>query len=176
MKLSRTLLLLALPAALAAQGGAPAGPPANPIVTAFKNATGSRRRNIIQALDSIPASLYDFKPTPAQLTIGFIAQHVAADSYFFCNVLTDTKKTDPDAKIADSVKAKWPKDTLVAHLRTASAFCDDVFNQLDDAKITSMTSIDGPNNTTRQVLRLQYALGHATDLADHYSQLANYMR
>jgi hypothetical protein len=179
MKLTRAVLLIALPAGLAAQGQPPAQPSAfalaNPMATVFKNRTAGVRRNIIQALDSIPASKYDFKPTPAQLTIGYIAQHVASDSYFFCNNLTDTKKTDPDAQTADSVKAKWPKDTLVSHLRAASAFCDDVFNQLSDAKIGEMMTV-GQAPNTRQVPRINYALGHAMDLADHYSQLANYMR
>jgi len=174
MKLARALLFIALPAALAAQG-TPAGPPANPTATVFKNRTAAVRRNIIQALDSIPANLYDFKPTDKQLTIGYIAQHVASDSYFFCNVLTDTKTADPDAGTADSVKAKLPKETLMANLRAADAFCTDVFSKLDDATITGTTTITQGANS-RQVQRIQYALGHAMDLADHYSQLANYMR
>jgi hypothetical protein len=31
-------------------------------------------------------------------------------------------------------------------------------------------------NNTRQVTRSAMVLGHALDMADHYSQIANYMR
>ena len=174
--LSLALAALVLPSALAAQQ--PAAPGPNPITTAFKNRTTSARRNILQAFDSIPESKFNYKPTAAQLTIGFIAQHVAADNYIFCNNFGDKKATvmDEDTKTADSVKAVWPKEKLVTKLKAAMAFCDDAMGQLDDAKIGETITVPGPNGTTRQVSRAQYVLGHALDLADHYSQLANYMR
>ena len=40
-----------------------------------------------------------------------------------------------DTTTADSVKAKWPKDTLVAKLKASFAFCENAFAQLDDAKL-----------------------------------------
>jgi len=43
------------------------------------------QRNLAQAFDSIPESKFGYKPTAAQLTIGYIAQHLASDNYFFCN-------------------------------------------------------------------------------------------
>ena len=43
------------------------------------------QRNLAQAFDSIPESKFAYKPTPAQLSIGYIAQHLASDNYFFCN-------------------------------------------------------------------------------------------
>jgi len=177
MKLTRALLLIALPAALAAQG-APAGPPTNPIATVFKNRTGNARRNIAQALDSIPESKFGYKPTPAQLTVGYVAAHVASDSYLFCNGLSDTKATvGDDEQTPDSVKATWPKAKLMERLKAANTFCDGVFNGLDDTKIAAIITVTPPNGgASRQVPRINYAVGHAMDLADHYSQLANYMR
>ena len=47
---------------------------------------------------------------------------------------------------------------------------------LDDSKVGEIITVPGPNNTTRQVSRMNYLLGHALDLEDHYSQIANYMR
>ena len=80
-----------------------------------------------------------------------------------------------DTTTADSVKATWPKDTLVAQLKTSFKFCADAFAQLDDAKLADQTTLTF-NNQSRQVTRAGMVLGHALDLADHYSQLANYMR
>lgn len=177
MKTTRILLLaIALPLGVI-EAQQPANT-ANPITTVFKNRTTGLRRNIAQAFDSIPESKFGYKPTPAQLTIGYVAQHVASDNYFFCNNFGDKKGTQSSEETTtpDSVKAKWPKDKLVANLKASIAFCDDAMGQLDDAKIGELVTVPGPNGTTRQVSRANYVLGHAIDLADHYSQLANYMR
>jgi hypothetical protein len=180
---ARALLILAFAAPIGASeaqqpAGAPQGPPPNPMTTAFRNRTTTLRRNIAQAFDSIPESKFSYKPTPAQLTFGYIAQHVANDNYIFCNNFGDKKATlpDEDTQTPDSVKATWPKEKLVTKLKAAMAFCDDAMTQLDDTNLGAIITVSGPNNTSRQVSRMNYVLGHALDLADHYSQLANYMR
>ena len=134
-------------------------------------------RNIAQAFDSIPEAKFTFKPTPAQLTIGYIAQHLASDNYLFCNAFGAMKATLPakDTTTADSVKATWPKDTLVAKLKASLTFCENAFAQLDDSKFGDQVALTF-NGNTRNVARASMVLGHALDLADHYSQLANYMR
>src|SRR5438132_8555755 len=116
MRLSHfAILALVAPIALAAQQP-PATPPANPVTTAFRGRILGLHRNLAQAFDSIPESKFGYKPTPAQLTIGYIAQHLASDSYFFCNNFGAMKATLPEEDTAtpDSVKAKWPKEKLVA--------------------------------------------------------------
>src|SRR6185437_4518332 len=135
-KSSMAILALALPTLLAAQQ--PSGsPPANPITTAFRQRTLGLQRNIAQAFDSIPESKFGYKPTPAQLTIGYIAQHVASDDYFYCNLFGSNKATVPDEETStpDSVKAKWPKEKLVAQLKTSLAFCESALGQVDDANL-----------------------------------------
>ncbi|MFL5564920.1 MAG: DinB family protein [Gemmatimonadaceae bacterium] len=177
MKLSHfPILALAAPIFLAAQQ--PAAPlPANPVTTAFRNRISAMHRNIAQAFDSIPESKFSYKPTPAQLSIGYIAAHIANDDYFFCNNFGAMKGTPAaqDTATADSVKASWPKTKLVTRLKESFAFCDQAIAQLDDAKLAeAVTLTNGANSRT--VARANMVLGHAIDLADHYSQLANYMR
>lgn len=177
MRLSRfAIVVLLAPIALAAQQP-PAAPVANPITTAFRNRISALHRNIAQAFDSIPESKFSYKPTPAQLSIGYIAQHIATDDYIFCNNFGAMKGTRAaeDTATADSVKATWPKATLVTRLKDSFAFCDQAIAQLDDAKLAESVTITFGGNT-RTVSRAGMALGHAMDLADHYSQLANYMR
>ena len=170
------IAVFALPAALVAQQPT-AAQLANPITTAFRTRILSSHRNIAQAFDSIPASKFDYKPTPAQLTIGYIAQHVASDSYLFCGNFGAMKPTLPEKDTAtpDSVRAKWPKDELVSKLKASFAFCVQAFDQLDDAKLADQITMTF-NGTSRPTTRINMVLGHALDLADHYSQLANYMR
>jgi uncharacterized damage-inducible protein DinB len=170
------ILALALPVILAAQQP-PAGPQPNPITTAFRGRTLGLQRNIAQAFDSIPEAKFSYKPTPAQLSIGYIAQHVASDNYFFCNNFGAMKATLPasDTATADSVKAKWPKDTLVAKLKASFTFCENAFAQLDDSKLAEPITLTF-NGQSRPSTRVTMVLGHVIDVADHYSQLANYMR
>ena len=176
MKVSRiAIAVLAFAGAAGAQQ--PAAPQANPITAALKGRILASHRVIAQSFDSIPASKFDYKPTPAQLSIGYIAQHVASDSYLFCNTFGAMKAdaADMDESTPDSVKAKWPKEKLVAKLKTSFAFCAKAIDQLTDASLAEGVSFTYMGNT-RNTTRINMALGHALDLADHYSQLANYMR
>ena len=177
MKISRAALLaLALPIGLAAQTPA-AGSQANPITGVFRGRTMALQRNLAQAFDSIPEAKYSYKPTPAQLSIGFIAAHLANDNYFFCNLFGEQKATRPEKDTAtpDSVKATWPKDTLVAKLKASFAFCESAINQVDDAKLGDEITMTFGGNS-RKAPRASMVLGHVIDMADHYSQIANYMR
>lgn len=170
------ILFVAMPMAISAQQPI-AAQLANPISTAFRGRILSSHRNIAQAFDSIPASKFNYKPTAAQLTIGYIAQHVADDSYLFCNNFGAMKATrsEKESSTPDSIKATWPKDELVAQLKASFAFCAKALDQVDDATIGDQITMTY-NGTSRKTSRVNMVLGHALDLADHYSQLANYMR
>jgi uncharacterized damage-inducible protein DinB len=174
--LGTAILTLAIPAALAAQQPAPAAT-ANPVTTAFRGRTMTLQRNLAQAFDSIPAAKYGYKPTAAQLTVGYIAQHLASDNYLFCNTFGAMKATiaDKDTATPDSVKATWPKDELVTKLKASLDFCEAAFAQLDDTKLGDEVTLTF-NNNSRKVTRVSMVLGHVIDMADHYSQIANYMR
>jgi hypothetical protein len=149
----------------------------NPITDAFKGRITRLSSNVAQAFDSIPEAKFGYKPTPAQLTIGYIAQHVAEDNYLFCNAFGDLKADVPadEASTPDSVKATWPKAKLVQQLKASFDFCDKAMQQVTDASLAEQASMTF-RGRTRDVGRAQMVLGHALDLADHYSQLANYMR
>src|SRR2546430_2053173 len=154
MRLSRfAILALMAPIALAAQqpsAAAPTTPPANPITTAFRNRIAGLHRNIAQAFDSIPESKFSYKPTPAQLSIGYIAQHIANDNYFFCNNFGAMKGTRAaeDTATADSVKATWPKAKLVTRLKESFAYCDQAIAQLDDAKLAEQVTVRSEEHTS----------------------------
>ncbi len=169
------VLTMAVPTSLYAQAGG--APPTNPIVTSFRGRITAMHRNIGQAFDSIPETKFSYKPTPAQLSIGYIAQHVTSDNYLFCNNFGEMKAPLPasDTETPDSVRATWPKDSLVSKLKASFAFCQSAFAQLTDASLADqITATFG--GTQRTLTRASMVIGHALDLADHYSQLANYMR
>ena len=125
----------------------------------FADIFGSR---LVTAFDSIPASRYDYRPTSVQQTVGYIAQHLENANYSLCERLGDLKarRTAKDS-VADTVKARWPKDTLVARLKESLRFCDDAMERLPQLNSPALAST---------------LLAFETDLAEHYSQLSVYMR
>lgn len=159
----RALVLstLVFPVTLAAQAPTRPASPDGVVLTfvRFADIFGSR---LVDAFDSIPASRYDYRPTPSQQTIGFIAQHLETANYGLCERVgvRQHPRTARDS-LADTIKARWPKDTLVARLRASLRFCDEAIEhvpRLDSAALASTL------------------LAFETDLAEHYSQLAVYMR
>ena len=176
MKLLRIAIAgLALPVALAAQQ--PATPPANPLTAVLKSRIASLHRNVAQAFDSIPDAKFGYKPTPAQQTVGYIAQHVAGDSYFYCSNFGAMKPTiaPSDTATPDSVKATWPKSELVSRLKASFAFCEQAIEQVTDATLPDPITVTYAGNE-RKTTRINLVFLHALDLTDHYSQIANYMR
>lgn len=131
---------------------------------------------LIAAFDSIPAAQYTFRPTPIQQSIGYIAQHLEDANYQLCSLFGEGTyvRTAKDL-LADAVKARWPKDTLVARVRASLVFCGDAIGRLTDARLAD-TLQAGPPGATQPVLRARYLILLVTDLAEHYAQVAAYMR
>lgn len=131
---------------------------------------------LVAAFDSIPASRYDYRPTPVQQSVGYIAQHLEDANYQLCARFGTTARvvTAKDS-VADTVKARWPKDTLVARLRSSLVFCSREIDKLTDANLAD-TLMAGPPGAQQPVTRARYLILLVTDLAEHYAQLAAYMR
>jgi hypothetical protein len=171
----RSIILGALfPTVLIAQRP-PSNPAPNNIRDSFAYFAEHYGRFLVAALDSIPATKYGFSPTPAQQTVGYIAQHLEDANYGLCSRLG---RPDPRAaaegRISDSVRAKWPKDTLVARVRASLVFCTAAIGRLDDARIGTMAIMQ--SDSGRTVLPARLLLAFTTDLAEHYAQIASYMR
>src|SRR5436189_6314589 len=118
------VLTLVLPSVLAGQS-----PPTPELPNAvmlqfirFAVIFGSR---LVAAFDSIPTARYDYRPTPSQQTIGYIAQHLENANYSLCERLGVLKHPrTPKDSMSDTIKAQWPKDTLVERLEASLRFCD----------------------------------------------------
>ncbi len=146
--------------------------PAQQPVTGALSAVASRYGQwLATAFDSIPENLYVYKPTPAQQTIGYIAQHLESSNYALCSYFGSMKhaRTSRDST-ADTLKARWPKDTLTTRLRASFEFCTRAVATLSDSDLSARVP-GGPTG-----VRADFIAAWTADLADHYSQVANYMR
>lgn len=174
LALSRLAALLAMMVARSTAASSQVAP-GNPI-SATVNGFSYYGSFLLAAFDSIPSSKYEYKPTPIQQSVGYIAQHLENANYELCAIIGDVKPSRAAKdSLADTIKAKWPKDSLVARLRASLAFCGRVMSSLTDAKLAETITV-GPANAGRTAPRVRWVLLFVTDLAEHYSQLASYMR
>ena len=152
---------LMVPSALAAQSR-PATEPPNGVIFQFVRFADIFGSRLVAAFDSIPEARYRYRPTPIQQTVGYIAQHLENANYTLCDRFGSTKhrRTSKDS-VADTLKARWPKDTLVARLEASLRFCD--------SALESVPALDSPALAAN-------LLAFETDLAEHYSQISSYMR
>ena len=137
-----------------------------PVTTAFRADAERLSRNLVAAADDMPATRYQFKPTPAQMSVAEVVLHIAGDSEFGCASLGGAKApAEPKLTPADSV----PK--LVARLTRSFAFCRTQMAKLNDGGLgDKIPGYDGQTTRAAMIFELH------EDWADHYSQLANYLR
>ena len=158
------LAALVLPGALAAQQ--PTAPSANPTTEAARRVGSHVAGYLMSAADQVPAEKLSYKPTEAQMTFRDIWAHLAEANYTICAGIGGMEA--PALPERDGTESK---DTLVAALKASFDFCDQALAGTDDSKLGEEVSL-GFMNGSRALAMFIYI----DDLADHYSQVANYMR
>ena len=157
------LALCAGPAAGAAQQSS------SPVSSALQQLSQRARRNLVAAAEEMPADKYGFKPTPAQMSFGEVVHHVAGSNEFLCATIAGAKA--PAAEEATFGSAEG-KEKLIARVQQSFAFCDSTLAKVDDSKLADSVPFFGG----RQVSRALAMLALAQDFADHYGQMAMYLR
>lgn len=153
-----------VPGALAAQQMA--APAANPVTAAAQGMHKRFSGFLTSAADEIPADKLSYKPTDAQMTFGHIWAHLADANFGICSAIGGMK-----APTHPSYKGTEAKDALVSNLKASFAFCDQAFAHTDDSNLGENVDL-GFMHGSRALAMFIYV----EDLADHYSQVANYMR
>jgi hypothetical protein len=140
----------------------------NPVTNGFRFIAQRQAKNIVEAAELMPADKYGFKPTPAQMTFGDIVAHLIAEGNDYLCGAASGQKAPEHAKFASTD----PKDKLVAGLKDSFQFCETVAAGMRDAQLGDSTDFVGSNKVTRGVATLITV----ADWADHYSQMAIYLR
>jgi hypothetical protein len=153
------LAFACLPVTAMAQG--------SPVADAFKDNAKHEATNLVAAVDAFPADKYGYKPTPSQMSVSDIVMHLAGGNDYLCAAIGGMKAPD-----RSKLDASAGKDALVARLKETFAFCDQALAGLDDSKLGEQLPFFGGRTKTRAFIMT----ATTGDWADHYSQLANYMR
>ncbi len=162
--LMRLSLLLAATVALPHAVGVRA---ADPVADAFRNDATRHGRILVSAAEAMPADKYAYKPTPAQMSFADIVVHLAEGNDFLCGKIGGA--TAPERSKMDATASK---EQLVARLKETFQFCDSALSKLDDSKLGEELPFFGGRKMTRAGI-MTVATG---DWADHYSQMAIYLR
>ncbi len=158
------LAALLIPGMLVAQQPASSG--ANPVTEAAQRMNQRYGPLLTSAADEVPADKLGYKPTDAQMSFGQIWAHLAEANRAFCAAIGGMAAPDTPER-----KGTEEKATLVQELKDSFTFCDKALAATDDSKLAEQVDL-GFMKATRAMAMMIFV----GDLADHYSQAANYMR
>jgi uncharacterized damage-inducible protein DinB len=145
-----------------------AAPAQNPVSDAVRSVAQRQTKNIVQAAEEMPADKYGYKPTPAQMSFGDVVAHLIREgNNYLCSASSGMKQPD-----ADKFAGTDTKDKLVAGLRESFKFCETALAQVQDAQLGDSVDFFGGRRVTKGMA----ALITVADWADHYSQMAIYLR
>jgi hypothetical protein len=156
-----TFGLCLLTTSAAAQGS---GSPAS---EALRSLAQRDSRNLIEAAEEMPARKYGFKPTKAQMSFGDVIAHLSDGNDYLCSTISGVEAPKRPELKGDAGKAK-----LVAALKESFGFCESALAKVDDSKLDEQLPWFGG----RKLSRSGVMFATAQDWADHYSQLAIYLR
>src|SRR5271156_1772417 len=138
-----------------------------PVSTALRDILPGRQKNTVAAVEAMPAEKFSYKPSADQMTFGRLVVHMAETNNLLCG-----KAAAVPAPKVEEVKDTDSKDKLVAALKASFDFCADALSKMDDSKLGEMTAGLGG----QQLSRARFALGIASNWADHYAEAAMYLR
>ena len=154
-----TLCVLTVPAA--AQSSS------SPVAEALRSLAQRNGRDLVAAAEEMPGGKYGYKPTPAQMSFGDVIAHLAAGNDYLCSTISGLEAPQRAELKGDAAKAK-----LVPALKESFQFCESTLAKVDDSKLGEQLPWFGG----RKLSRSGVMFATAQDWADHYSQLANYLR
>jgi uncharacterized damage-inducible protein DinB len=139
----------------------------NPVSSALRDILPGRQKNIIAAVEDLPADKFNYKPTADQMTFGHLVTHIIESNITFCGKVAGV----PAPKVEEA-KESDGKDKLLSALKASFEFCSDALGKMDDSKLNETTEAFGG----QQVSRARLALALAGSWADHYGMAAMYLR
>jgi len=154
------LAICSLTATAAAQGAAP-------VSDALRSTAKRAGTNLIAAAEEMPGGKYGFKPTPAQMSFGDVIAHLSGGNDFLCSSISGVT-----APKRSEIKGGAPKAKLVSALRESFQFCESALGKVNDSGLSQKVPFFG----NREVSRAEMMFAAGEDWADHYSQLAIYLR
>jgi hypothetical protein len=154
------------PPAAAATSAQSSVPVKNPVTTVLRTILPSRQKNIVAAVDAMPADKYSYKPTPDQMSFAHLVVHIEQSNNSMCAKIADV----PEPKV-EELKETDSKDKLVAAVRASFDFCNGALANVDDSKLGDV--VDFGRTQGPRAMAVFYLAG---GWSDHYGAAAMYLR
>lgn len=151
----------------AAKASATTGPTKDPVASSLRTLLPRSQKNVVGAVEAMPADKFSYKPTAEQMTFAHLVVHIIGSNNSLCSKVADV----PAPKVEES-KESDSKDKLVEAVKASYTFCDQALSKMDDSKLGDSVELFGGH----QFPRAMGALGLASGWADHYATAAMYLR
>ncbi len=139
----------------------------NVVTNVIREILPRQQKNLVAAVEEMPANKFDFKPTPAQMTFAHLVIHITESNNYLCAKAGDTAAPKvPELSETDG------KDKLLAAMKSSFDFCTTALAKVEDAKLGDTVDLFGG----RQGPRAFALIALTNDWADHYSAAAQYLR
>jgi uncharacterized damage-inducible protein DinB len=140
----------------------------NPVTSVAREILPRQQKNLVAAVEEMPAGKFDYKPTEKQMTFGHLVLHIVESNNYLCSTIGNIPEVKPPVPLKDSDG----KEKLVTALKASFDFCTTALGKVDDSKLGDEVELFGGRKGSRA-----FALIALTnDWADHYSSAAMYLR
>ncbi len=154
------------PSAAAAANPQTSAPVKNPVTTVLRTILPRQQKNILAAIDAMPADKFSYKPTPDQISFAHLVVHITESNNSMCSKIADI----PAPKV-EEVKETDSKDKLLAAARASFDFCSTALANVDDSKLGD--NVDFGRTQGPRAMAVFFLAG---GWSDHYGAAAMYLR
>lgn len=139
----------------------------NPVTSVVREILPRQQKNIVAAVEEMPADKFSFKPTADQMTFGKLVLHIAEGNNMFCSKIAGSAPPkSPELKETDS------KEKLLTALKGSFDFCETALAKMDDSKLGEKIEAFGG----REAPMAWALIALSNSWADHYGAEAMYLR
>lgn len=143
-----------------------AEPSKNPVSDVVREILPRQQKNLIAAVEAMPADKFGYSPTPAQMTFGHLVLHIATSNIELCSKAGSMPPPPLGAA------PETDKNRMLAVLTKSFMYCEGALSRVDDSKLGNSIELWGGKQAN-----VAFALIALTsDWADHYSAAAMYLR
>jgi hypothetical protein len=143
-----------------------AEPSKNPVTDAVREILPRQEKNLLAAVEEMPADKFGYSPTPAQITFGHLVMHMTMSNIELCSKAASMPP--PPMK----PMPETDEERLQAGLTKSFLYCEAAMGKVDDSKLGNPVELFGG----RQGTVASALISLTNDWADHYSAAAMYLR
>lgn len=139
----------------------------NPVSNAVRRVVERQSKNMVAAVEAMPADKYSYRPTPGQMTFGHLVEHMVGANNLLCSKISGAA-----APAEEKLSETDPKEKLVNALKASFDYCNQALAKVDDSNLGEELTLFGGQKGTRASAMLTLA----SAFADHYGMAAMYLR